>query len=90
MEDISKEQLKVILDFFKKDKSPIPYAWTMEFFNGFYDLLEEDFLWVVEEVRMSSEVLGAINSTFLALVPKKDTTNSFDDFMPISLCNFSI
>eukprot|EP00253_Pinus_taeda_P013597 PITA_13597 len=31
---------------------------------------------------------SAIKSTFIALIPKTDGPSSFDDFRPISLCNF--
>jgi hypothetical protein len=30
---------------------------------------------------------GGINATFLTLIPKENKTDSFDDFLPISLCN---
>ena len=30
---------------------------------------------------------GALNATFLTLIPKKDNPVSFGDFRPISLCN---
>lgn len=32
-------------------------------------------------------MLGALNSTFLKLIPKKQKPSSFDDFIPISCCN---
>jgi hypothetical protein len=49
--------------------------------------VEEDVMRVIEEVKVLGKVLGAFNSTFLALIPKKDKPIYFDYFMPISLCN---
>lgn len=42
---------------------------------------------MVEECRLSGSLYNAINSTFIALIPKSDSPSSFDDYRPISLCN---
>jgi hypothetical protein len=55
---------------------------------GFFDLLGDDLLRVVEEVRTSGKVMGSFNSTFISLIPKVDKLGTFDDFRPISLCNY--
>jgi hypothetical protein len=52
---------------------------------SFYEVIEDDLLRVVEESRSKGKVLGVFNSTFIALIPKKDKLVSFDDFNPISL-----
>jgi hypothetical protein len=59
----------------------------MEFFIGFYDLIEEDLIRVIEEVKGIRKVLRAFNSTFIALIPKKDKSRSFDELITMSLCN---
>jgi hypothetical protein len=35
-------------------------------------MLEEDVMRVVEDSKKSRKILGAFNSTFLTLIPKKD------------------
>jgi hypothetical protein len=84
---VTKEELISVLQNFKKDKSPGPDGWSVEFYIEFFDLLGMDLLWVVEEVRTSRRMEGGLNATFLALIPKKDYPESFDGFRPISLCN---
>ena len=42
---------------------------------------------MVETSRLMGIVNPALNSTFLALIPKVDLPISFADFCPISLCN---
>lgn len=84
---VTSEELESTLKWFKKDKSPSPDGWTVEFYLTFYDLLGQDLLKVVEESRSSGCLYHAINSTFIALIPKSDTPSSFDDYRPISLCN---
>jgi len=53
-----------------------------------FDVLGEDLLRVIELSRTSGKIPGIFNSTFLALIPKTDRPLSFEDFRPISLCNF--
>ena len=50
--------------------------------------MESDILAIVEESRTwSSKVIGAMNATLLALIPKRDNIASFDNVFPISLCD---
>ena len=59
----------------------------LEIFLEFFDLMGGDLLNAIECSRLSSRVTPSLNSTFLALVPKKDKPVSFADFRPISLCH---
>jgi hypothetical protein len=49
--EVSKEELKEILESFQKDKSLGLDGWKMECFLGFYEMIEEDLLRVVEETK---------------------------------------
>ena len=49
----------------------------------------EDLLRVIELSWISGKIPAVFNSTFLALIPKTDHPLSFEDFRPISLCNFA-
>jgi len=44
---------------------------------------------MVSFVQKSGRMGGALNSSFLALVPKEVKFCSFEIFLPISLCDFS-
>jgi len=55
--------------------------------SGFYELIGQYLLKVVEECRITGRMYEAINSTFIALIPKLETPTSFNDFRPISLYN---
>jgi hypothetical protein len=87
MEEVTIEELKEVMRSFQKDKSPGPYGWTIEFVLGFFDLLGQDILKLVEEIRITGQMPLSLNSTFIALIPKKDNPDTLDDFRPISLCN---
>lgn len=43
------------LSTFHKDKSPNPYGWTVEFYLGFVEVLGDNLLQVVEEMRSFSK-----------------------------------
>ena len=86
---VDKEELKKIISSLKVDKSPGTDGWTMEFFKHFFDLVGDDILEMIEESRTLGFIPGALNSTFLTLIPKVNKPRLFGDFRPISLCNLS-
>lgn len=46
-----------------------------------------DLLLALEEGRRNRSILKELNTTMVALIPKKEVVNSFADFHPIALCN---
>jgi len=70
-----------------KDKSPRPDGWPIEFFQQFFDQIGSELTDVVEESRRKGMIYAPFNSIFIALIPKKEVPESFEDFRPISLCN---
>lgn len=42
---------------------------------------------VGEKSRPLGKGLGTLNTTFIALIPKKQKCDTFDNYRPISLCN---
>ena len=85
--EVTEEELEKVVYSCQEGKSPGPDELTIEFFQGFYDLVKEDLLKIVQESQRVGKVLGALNFTFLALIPKKQNPASFEEFRPISYCN---
>jgi hypothetical protein len=70
--EINENELKETLRSFQEDKSSRPYGWPIEFYIGFYEFLGFNILQVVEETRRNGMMHPPFNTTFLALIPKKD------------------
>lgn len=80
-------QMHIVLESFSRDKCPGLDRWSVELFLHFMDIMGLDLLQMVEESRTLCKTLGAINSTFIALMLKATKAESFADYMPIFLCN---
>ena len=87
VDPVTLSEIEGALKSFKKDRSPGPDGWLVEFFLYFFDLVGKDLLYAIDCARVSGHITPSINSTFLALIPKKEKLVSFLDFRPISLCN---
>lgn len=87
VKEVYEHEILAILHSFQKDKSHGPDGWPIEFYLGFFELIGKDLLKVEEEPRKEGFIHDPLNSTFIALIPKKDNPGRFEDFRPISLCN---
>jgi hypothetical protein len=48
------------------------------FFIGFYEVIEEDLMRVIEESKGNGRVLATFNSTIVSLIPKLDKSSYFE------------
>eukprot|EP00253_Pinus_taeda_P018177 PITA_18177 len=87
MNEVTKEEVECVIKSMAKDKSLGSDGWTIELFQHFFDQIGTELTEVVEESRKRGEVYSPFNATFIALIPKKETLDTFEDFRPISLCN---
>ena len=88
MKPITLQDIQHIFSISKNDKSPGPDGIPVEVYRCLFDVLGEDLLRVIELSWISGKIPAVFNSTFLTLIPKIDHPLSFEDFNPISLCNF--
>ena len=69
---VSIGEVEHALKSFKKDRSPGPDGWPVEFYLFFFDLLKNELLSAVDTTRVTGIIPASLNSTFIALIPKKD------------------
>ena len=56
-------------------------------FQELQDIINHDLLEVVKESYSRKQMLQALNSTFLTLIPKREGANQLEYLRPIALCN---
>lgn len=66
---VTKGEIEGVLKWFKKDKSPGPDGWPIEFFIHFFELIGNDLLLAIEDSRVKGRIYDGFNSTFIALIP---------------------
>jgi ribonuclease HI/exonuclease III len=71
------------------DKAPGPDGFTIHFYKTCWHIIKEDLQKMISGFMKKAKVGGGTNSTYLALIPKDSSPDSFARFRPISLCNAS-
>lgn len=69
------------------DKSPGLDGYSVEFFRSTWDVTGEDVIAAVREFFRNGRLLKDLNTTAIALIPKKPEACKLTDFRPISCCN---
>jgi len=74
------------------DKSPRPDGFNFNFINEFWGVLKPEFRRFVDEFHVHGSFPKGSNTSFLALIPKSNQPQSFNDYRPISLigCMYKI
>jgi len=77
---VTLDEIKQVLHGFAKSKSPSPDGWVVELFLELFDLCGLELLSIVEGSRINGYVSGALNATFITLIPKVSNLVSFNNF----------
>ncbi|GJR37384.1 RNA-directed DNA polymerase, eukaryota [Tanacetum coccineum] len=67
------------------NKSPGPDGFTFEFYQKYWNILDQDIVAAVSEFFASGKFPLGCNSTFITLIPKIHDAKVIKDFRPISL-----
>ena len=67
------------------DKAPGPNGFSTEFWIFSWDIVKKDIMELFKDFHLRGKFVKSLNSTFLALIPKKEGVENLKDFKPISL-----
>lgn len=85
--EVTEEEVKRVLFSMPADKSPGPDGYTSEFFKASWDITGRDFVVAIKSFFDKGFLPKGVNSTILALIPKKNESIYMKDYRPISCCN---
>ncbi|KAG7579708.1 Reverse transcriptase domain [Arabidopsis thaliana x Arabidopsis arenosa] len=69
------------------NKAPGPDGFTVEFFKQTWAILGSDFVTAIQSFFLKGFLPKGVNTTILALIPKKIEAKEMKDYRPISCCN---
>ncbi|GLT33525.1 hypothetical protein SLA2020_081070 [Shorea laevis] len=79
------EEIQEGLQSCEGSKAPGPNKYNFNLFKFMWNSVKEDFVDFFREFHQNSKLVRGLNSSFLALIPKKLSPKELTDFRPISL-----
>ncbi|XP_074305757.1 uncharacterized protein LOC141640979 [Silene latifolia] len=86
-QNVTPEEIRKALFSIDKNKSPGPDGYSSGFFKQAWGIIQQDFTRAVADFFRTGKLLKEINSTVIALIPKKENANTVLEYRPISCCN---
>lgn len=85
--EVNSEEIRKVLFAMPANKSPGPDGFPCEFFKITWPIITEDFTVAIQSVFRFGFLPKGVNSTILALIPKKIDSMVMRDYRPIACCN---
>ena len=84
---IKKKEILETLKAMKKNASPGPERFNVEFYLAPWEYIGDDITKVVRDFYIQGMFSKHMNGTHIVLITKKLAPHILQDFMPIRLCN---
>ncbi|GKF60173.1 hypothetical protein Tco_0176959, partial [Tanacetum coccineum] len=84
---VSNKEIKDDIFDIDSSKASGPDGYTSEFLKKSWDVIGNEVCLVVKEFFRNGKLLGEVNATLIALIPKVSTPNKVSEFRPIACCN---
>ncbi|GKB94345.1 RNA-directed DNA polymerase, eukaryota, reverse transcriptase zinc-binding domain protein, partial [Tanacetum coccineum] len=84
---VTDDEIKEAIFDIDSTKAAGPDGYSSCFFKKAWKCIGKDVCEAIRDFFTNGKLLGEINTTLIALVPKMDTPNKVSDFRPIACCN---
>ncbi|GKA97209.1 RNA-directed DNA polymerase, eukaryota, reverse transcriptase zinc-binding domain protein, partial [Tanacetum coccineum] len=85
--DVCDREIKEAMFDIDSNKASEPDGFTSEFFKRAWSIVGIEVCLAIKEFFKNGKLLGEINSTLIAPIPKINTPSKVSDFRPIACCN---
>lgn len=85
--EVTADEIKEVVFKMARNQSPGPDGYTCEFYKAAWPIVGTEVVIAVTSFFEFGFLPKGVNSTILALIPKKDEAIRFKDYRPISCCN---
>eukprot|EP00253_Pinus_taeda_P012543 PITA_12543 len=84
---VTEKEISEVLKKMKNGKAPGLDGFNVDFFKACWNIVKRDIVEIVEDSRQNKTILKALNTSFIALIPKQDNDKTPERYRPIALCN---
>jgi len=88
--DFSQNEIESVIECLPNSHALGPDGFNGLFIKKCWNLVKQDFFRLFRDFSSDSIDLKSINSSIIALIPKKENHENVDDYRPISLLNYSL
>jgi len=85
--EVTAAEVRQVLFAMPANKAPGPDGYTSEFFKSAWLVIGDDFTTAIQSFFIKGFLPKGINTTILALIPKKEDAKIMKDYRSISCCN---
>jgi len=89
-EPFSHEEVDLVVASLPSDKSPGPDGFNTDFIKKYWLIIKHYFYNLIQSFFDGSPCLQSLNSSYITLIPRRESPSRVNDFRPISLLNITI